>query len=160
MNNGTVTIRGNVWDVKIATSQADIEQGFSNVESTPPKTGILFNLGRPYAGSQAVINMQQMLFPLAIVFIDSNGIIVDVAYDVEPLQDYTSPSTFSYFLEINEDEISQYPLMGGPPVVRVSDTVTITGLPSPNILGGLDFGVIIEAMLVMMIMKMMTGAMK
>jgi uncharacterized membrane protein (UPF0127 family) len=147
MDNGTVTIGNKVWNVQIASSPADIQQGFSGVTGTPFQTGILFNLGLPYTG--LTINMHLMLFPLDIAFIDSNGRVVDIALGVKPLHDYVSNSTYSSFMEVNAGELAD---------LRIGDNVTTSN--SRSLTAGINFNIIIQAMLVIMIMKMMMGAVK
>jgi uncharacterized membrane protein (UPF0127 family) len=151
MDNGTVTIDSLIWNVKLATSAADITAGFSNVVSTPPQTGILFEFAQPANGF--VVNMQQMLFPIDIAFINANGIIADIARNVQPLNDYTDTVDAVSFLEVNANELAS---------VNVGDAIVVndTSIIAPSLLGGIDLGSIISIMLVMMIMKMMMGAMK
>jgi uncharacterized membrane protein (UPF0127 family) len=147
MYANTVTIGSKVWNVNIVSSQADLAQGFSNVASTPPQTGILFNLGG--AHTNITVDMQSMLFPLDIAFIDGNGKVVDIVHNLPPLQDHICLVSCNYFLEVNTTELNS---------VNVGDTVIMTGISSTAILSGINISSIIEMMLVMMIMKMMMKA--
>jgi uncharacterized membrane protein (UPF0127 family) len=138
MYANTVTIGSKVWNVNIVSSQADLAQGFSNVASTPPQTGILFNLGG--AHTNITVDMQ---------FIDGNGKVVDIVHNLPPLQDHICLVSCNYFLEVNTTELNS---------VNVGDTVIMTGISSTAILSGINISSIIEMMLVMMIMKMMMKA--
>jgi uncharacterized membrane protein (UPF0127 family) len=149
MNTGIVTIGSKTWNVNIAKTTAELAAGFSNVSSTPPQTGILFDLGGAF--TNITINMQLMLFPLDIAFIDENGKVVDIVQHLPPLQDHICLVSCNYFLEVNTGELNG---------VNIGDTVAMTGLSSTDILGGTTLNMIIEVMLVMMIMKMMMGTMK
>jgi uncharacterized membrane protein (UPF0127 family) len=149
MNTGTVTIGSKTWNVNVATTQAEIAAGFSGIPSTPVQTGILFNLGQSY--SSLTINMQLMLFPLDIAFIDSAGIIVNIARSVQPLNDFINIAPSSYFLEVNAGELID---------AHTGDAVIISDLPTVSTLGGLDISLIVEVMLIMMVMNMMMETMK
>lgn len=143
MNTGTVTIGSKTWSVNIATTTAELAAGFSNIPSTPANTGILFVLGGSV--NNLTVDMQSMLFPLDIAFIDGNGKVVDIVQNLPPLQNFTCLTPCNYFLEVNATELNG---------VNVGDAVT--GLPTT----GINISSIIEVMLVMMMMKMMIGTMK
>jgi len=85
MNNGIVTINGTAWSVKLATTANDITTGYSNTHSTPAQTGILFEFAQPANGF--TVNMQDMQFPLDIAFIGASGTVLDIARNVQPLND-------------------------------------------------------------------------
>jgi uncharacterized membrane protein (UPF0127 family) len=104
MNNGIVTINGTAWNVKLATTAGDITAGFSNAQSTPAQTGILFEFAQPANGF--VVNMQDMQFPLDIAFIGVNGTILGIARNVQPLNDVVDTVDAVSFLEVNAGELA------------------------------------------------------
>jgi uncharacterized membrane protein (UPF0127 family) len=99
----TLRIGNKVWSVHYAVDQADLLQGLSGLLSIPPYTGMLFDMGADTAGM--TVNMQSMQFSLDIAFISSTGQVVDAAHGVAPKHNYTTSSTFRYFLEVNAGEL-------------------------------------------------------
>ncbi len=162
----TITIDGKIWTATLATSMSELLAGLSGVESIPANTGMLFDFG----SDQAVINvnMDDMLFSLDIVFINSAGGVVGVLHDVAPEEIAVFNEGVGlgarYFLEVNAGEAVD---------VNVGDTVTIGAISDGNgngngdgngtTDGSLDINSLISPlitiMIVMMMMKMMTGAM-
>lgn len=98
-----ITIGDNQWTYTLATK---ISEGLSGVESLPAGQGMLFDLGFDY--SRVDINMSEMLFPLDIVFINSNLTVVGVLHDVQPSDEAYFLASNSlgarYFMEVNAGE--------------------------------------------------------
>jgi uncharacterized membrane protein (UPF0127 family) len=141
----TVTIGSKQWAVEVATTPTEITTGLSNRSSVPANTGMLFDLGSVY--TSLVINMQQMLFPLDIVFISSAGAVVGVAKNIQPQQNvqFTNDSLpgARWFLEVNGGEAAD---------VNVADSVTITGYTPST---GIDWNSILNLVIMVMMMGMM-----
>jgi len=101
-----VVIKGRKWGVAIANTYAELVSGLSGMQSLPPQTGMLFDLG--YDQKYIAINMSQMLFPLDIVFINSTQGVVGVLENVPPGQDaYLNNQALPgarCFLEVNAGE--------------------------------------------------------
>jgi len=101
-----VTISDKQWTCSVANTFTEVTTGLSGVESLDEGEGMLFDLGLDY--SQIDIDMSRMLFPLDIVFINSNQGVVGVLHDVQPgeeasLSNETLPGA-RFFLEINAGE--------------------------------------------------------
>lgn len=73
----TVTINNHTFNVQLATTLAQQEQGLSGIKSLPQNQGMLFIFNKP--GSYAFW-MKGMKFPLDIIFIN-NGKIVSITED-------------------------------------------------------------------------------
>jgi len=100
-----VTIRDKQWTCPVASTPAELTTGLSGVPSIPPYTGILFDLGTPL--TQVTIVMSQMLFPIDVVFMDSNGIVLGVFSGLYPgayTEAFQSDMGVRYFLETNVGE--------------------------------------------------------
>lgn len=111
----TVTIGedGKVWTCTVARSPQDLASGLSNIESMLPSVGILFVMPSEQIVS---VNMELMLFPLDILFIDSDLKVIEIAANVEPLSSFASSLSCKYFLEVNAGETAD---------IVVGDDVTI-----------------------------------
>ena len=148
----TVTIGGSTWTVEIASSAAELQAGLSGVASIPANTGILFDMGS--AQDIININMADMLFKLDIVFISSAGVVVGILRDVAPGDnaafDAGNGLGARYFLEVNEDEMSNVSI-GDTVVIEVTDTGTTNGV--------LDLNAIISPLITIMIIGMMMKVM-
>lgn len=122
-----VTIGENQWLCSLASTYTEITSGLSGLESLPAGQGMLFDLGFDY--SRIDINMSEMLFPLDIVFINSNLTVVGVLHDVNPGDEayFIASNTLGArcFLEVNAGEAAS---------INVGDAVSITdGLPATGI---------------------------
>lgn len=150
----TVTIDGKQWTVSVATTIAELAAGLSGVASMPAGTGILFDLGSDR--SLILVNMNQMLFPLDIVFINSTAGVVGVLHGVQPGDETTFQASTTagarYFLEVNAGEAED---------VEVGDSVDLGSAQATNQLD-LDtlMGFMITMMIVVMMMKVMTKELK
>ena len=143
----TVTIHATTWDVLVATTPAELSQGLSNQISLDPHHGILFDLG---AERIVTINMQEMLFPLDIIFIGQDLIVTEVALGVLPLNDIITTKPCRFFLEVNNFEADE---------VIAGDAVAINGYTPPqqstSTVSGMDLNQIFSLMVVFMVMGMM-----
>ncbi len=97
----TVSIRDKIWNVDVATTPWELEQGLGGLAELPAGTGMLFDLGIEQAIQVTTV---PMLFSLDIVFLSETLIITEVYRDVQPgyLMNSTSPAR--YFLEVNAGE--------------------------------------------------------
>lgn len=130
-NNMIVTIGNNQWLCSLASTYTEITAGLSGVESLPAGQGMLFVL--EYDRSRIDINMSEMLFPLDIIFINSNLTVAGVLHNVNPGDEayFLASSTLGakYFMEVNSGEAAS---------VNVGDEVVLE-----NGLGGSVIGTII-----------------
>jgi len=126
----TVSINDKQWVCSIASSPIEIIQGLGGVESIEPWTGMLFDLGVDY--SRIDINMGEMLFPLDIIFINSNLRVVGVLHDVQPNEEAYFIASNSlgarYFMEVNAGEAAS---------VEVGDVVSMQGDMQTVNIGGI-----------------------
>lgn len=128
MSTGTITIGVSQWSVTLATTAVEITQGLSGVASIPVNSGMLFDLGVNY--NRVDINMQQMLFPLDIIFMNSVGGVVGVLRGVQPLATnvYYEAGVYPgarYFLEVNSGEATNV-VVGDNVVIGVEQDAQIT----------------------------------
>lgn len=122
----TVTINSKQWSVSVANTQSELVTGLSGLASMSLNTGMLFNMGSDQ--NRIDINMQQMLFPLDIIFIGSSSGVVGVLRNVQPAEDayFQAVNTAGarYFLEVNAGEAEG---------VEVGDGVSIEGYVQPTV---------------------------
>jgi len=144
----TVTIKDKQWSVVVASALAELTAGLSGVESIPPGTGMLFDLG--YDQKFIQIDMTRMLFPLDIIFINSTQGVVGVISNVEPgmreagLHNELLPGA-RCFLEVNAGEAEG---------VEIGDNVDIQGYTQP---AAIDLGSIMEAFLASVMVSAAVG---
>lgn len=142
---GTVTIGEIVWTVDFAVTMAELTSGLSGVASIPVGTGMLFDVGSDQ--SSLSINMQDMLFGLDIVFINSGYGVVGVLHNVEPGEDAFFDAGIGlgarYFMEVNAGEAGS---------VSVGDIAAISGYTPST---GIDLGQIVQAMIAIGMMGLM-----
>jgi len=94
---------GAVISVELATTPEERAQGLMYREELAENTGMLF------IGSQEKTQsfwMKNTLVPLDIIFIDANGVVVDIKYSFEPCKvprcpTYTSKAPAKDVLEVN-----------------------------------------------------------
>jgi len=105
-----VTIKGKQWQCSVASTLAEQTTGLSGVSSIPANTGMLFDLGSlefiTVPVTSVTIDMSQMLFPIDVVFMDSNGMVLGVIYELYPgvNETFQSDMGIRYFLEMNAGE--------------------------------------------------------
>lgn len=96
-----VVIRDKEWVVSMATTPQELLVGLSGVESIPAGTGMLFDLG---AEQIITVTAENMLFPVSVIFIDSNLKVTEVALLLMPGDFGTTSLPARYFLEVNVGE--------------------------------------------------------
>jgi len=144
-----IVIGDSQWTYTLAT---EIYEGLSGVESLLASEGMLFDLGFDY--SRVDINMDEMLFPLDIIFINSNLTVVGVLHDVQPGDEayFLASSTLwaRCFLEVNAGEAAS---------VNVGDEVVLG-----NGLGGFSidiiFGCMLAAVMLVIVFRMIYKELK
>ena len=114
-----VTIDENQWNVWVASTYAELTTGLSGRASIPSGTGMLFVLGTK---RQVTVDTSQMLFPIDIIFI-SEGLVIDVASDIQPGYLVTEETLCAAFLEVNAGEATG---------VEVGDTVSTATIQQPG----------------------------
>jgi uncharacterized membrane protein (UPF0127 family) len=138
-----VVIGDNQWECSLASTPTELTQGLSGVDSLPVSQGMLFNMGVDY--SRIDINMNEMLFPLDIVFVSSSLVVVGVLHDVNPGDEayFLASETLGarYFLEVNAGEAAS---------VNVGDIVTMEVPPS-----GIDMSSVIAFSLLIVVVAAM-----
>lgn len=100
----SVIIRNKQWTCSVASTPSELTTGLSGTPEISPDTGMLFDLG--ISLTQVTISMDGMLFPLDVVFMDSNGIVLGVILGLYPemVETFQSSMGIRYFLEINAGE--------------------------------------------------------
>lgn len=76
----TIEIGDREYRVKEAKTEEERTQGLKGVEELPEDEGMLFYM--PDKKSQVVFTMENMKFPLDIIFINQDDEVFDVAYNV------------------------------------------------------------------------------
>lgn len=150
-----IVIGDNQWLCSLASTYTEIKTGLSGVESLPAGQGMLFDVG--YDRSRIDINMSEMLFPLDIVFANSNLTVVGVLHDVQPGDEAYFLASNSlgarYFMEVNAGEAAS---------INVGDVVTVTN--GTNGLVSFDMNTMLQymvfAVVLMMITRMTVKALK
>ncbi len=145
----TVTVHEIPFNVAVANSFAELTSGLSGVTSLAEGSGVLFDLGG-VQGSIA-INMGQMLFPLDIIFISEDLLVLAVENDVQPGASGVGYDGFPgarFFLEVNSGEAED---------VEVGDIVTLSGYTPANTSTSTSFDIttVFNMMILVMVMGMM-----
>ena len=123
----TVIIGDSGWTATVATTQTELQAGLSGVESIPANTGVLFDMGAEYG--TIWIDMTDMLFSVDIIFMDENGVVVEIMRNLAPPDDTAfAPGGgvgARFFIEVNAGEAVN---------VSVGDTavIHITGVDDPS----------------------------
>lgn len=76
----TIEIGDKEYKVREAKTEEERKQGLKGVESLPEDEGMLFYM--PDKKSQVVFTMEDMKFPLDIIFINQDDEVFDIAYNV------------------------------------------------------------------------------
>lgn len=76
----TIEIGDREYKVREAKTEEERKQGLKGVESLPEDEGMLFYM--PDKKSQVVFTMEDMKFPLDIIFINQDDEVFDAAYNV------------------------------------------------------------------------------
>lgn len=110
---GRLVINNNVWNVEIASNEADRVNGLSNRKTLRNKNGMLFAFDRQAAQT---FWMKDMLIPIDMIFFDSNWNIVEIDGNLQP---NSFPKVFGdkvkskFVLEVNAGEADSYGLKVG-----------------------------------------------
>jgi len=99
-----VTIRDKQWQCSVSNTPQELVTGLSGVESLPPGSGMLFDMGWDYPVID--IYTDEMLFSLDIVFINSAYGVIEVLRDVRPEDEaiFQGEPGARFFLEVNAGE--------------------------------------------------------
>ena len=142
-----ITIANTQWTCTVASTPAQLMQGLSGTESLPEAQGMLFDLGADYP--EIGINMMEMLYPLDIVFINSNLTVVGVLHDVQPNDEagFLASNTEGarYFLEVNAGEAAS---------VVAGDLASFAGYEPGQTL---DMAAMIQGLIVVAMLAAITG---
>lgn len=106
MAEATVTIGTSTWQCSLAQTPGELSQGLSGIASIPAETGMLFDLGFDY--EEISINMNDMLFNLDIIYINSQQGVVGTSLNVAPGDEEAFDAAGGlgarYFMEVNAGE--------------------------------------------------------
>jgi len=99
-----VTIGNKQWQCTVANTPQELVTGLSGVQSIPPGTGMLFDMGWDYPVID--IYTDEMLFPLDIIFINSAYGVIEVLRNVRPEDEaiFQGEPGAAFFLEVNAGE--------------------------------------------------------
>jgi uncharacterized membrane protein (UPF0127 family) len=103
--------------VRVADTEKTRELGLSNFKSLPSDQGMLFVFPHPDTYG---FWMKDMNFPIDIVWIDQNGIIIDRVINADPSsypRTFIPKATALYVLEIPANSAGQYGLIIGTSVI-------------------------------------------
>ena len=141
---GTVVIHGITWQVDVATTLAERQQGLGGLASIPPHTGMLFDMG---ATSPITVTTVPMLFNLDVLFLSATGEVVEIQDNIAPGNEVSVATPCRYFLEVNGGEAAD---------VDIGDMaeITIQEAPPPQ---QSQMSAILQAMTPIMIMGMVFG---
>ncbi|HSX17424.1 MAG TPA: DUF192 domain-containing protein [Patescibacteria group bacterium] len=109
----TLTVHATYYDLKVASTDAARSKGLGGTASLAVNQGMLFVFPNP---SQQCFWMQDMHFPLDIVWLDANKTVVHIAEQVPP-ESY--PNTFcpgqsaTYVIELNAGEVAKQTIHQG-----------------------------------------------
>lgn len=121
-----VTIKDRQWNVAVASTLDELINGLSGVAGMPAYSGMLFDLGADYQFLQ--VDMSRMLFPLDIIFINSQQGVAGVLHNVAPGEEASfeavSTPAARYFLEVNAGEAGK---------IELGDDVVIEGDVQPGL---------------------------
>ncbi|WHZ19422.1 MAG: DUF192 domain-containing protein [Rhodanobacteraceae bacterium] len=121
----SVTLRGRVFSVEIATTPAEQEHGLMDRTSMPADHGMLF----VFPDSEPrTFWMKNTLIPLDMLFFDDTYRLVTIQADAQPCQAdpcklYPSSAPARYVLELNAG-------MAAKLGARIGDMITFSGVPS------------------------------
>lgn len=151
LRQATVIIGSKQWQVSVAVTPAELQQGLSGIPSLLPGHGMLFDLGSPQ--SSVTIKMSEMLFGLGIIFISEGYKIVGLgtALAGAPDEKIDFPSGYypRFFLEINASELTD---MGQ------GDSVIISGYQPATVSSTIELAITMTIVVAMM--QIMSEVMK
>lgn len=95
-----ISIGSNLYDVKVAKTDDEKEQGLQNIKSLPESEGMLF-LFRDE--DEVSMWMENTFIPLDIIFIDSDLKVISVRKGVPESKEFMTETNVSFVLELNEN---------------------------------------------------------
>jgi uncharacterized protein len=104
----TLKIGEKVINLEVADTDRERIQGLSQRVSLPSQTGLLFIFEKPAIQS---FWMKDMLFPIDIIWINDDWVVVGVENDVKPESYpsvFSSPEPVKYVLELNSGEAEKF----------------------------------------------------
>jgi len=145
----TVTIENKTWTCVVASTASELEIGLSETPYLPVGQGMLFDLG---SSRIVTVNAYSMTYPIAIVFIDENMVIVAFTPILIPGHDTTTVVPCRYFLEVGYEDL-------GDSQPQLGEGAVITGY-TPSVSISVVISIMMTAMIIMMMMQMMMKTMK
>jgi len=119
-NIATVDIGTSTWTGPYLSTLGELSSGLAFVQGMPASTCAFFDLSTEMP---VVVTVQDMLFPIDIVFIDASFKVVQVEHNVQPQAPDIQCTGAQFFMEVNAGEAA---------AVNVGDTSTVTA----TIIGG------------------------
>ncbi|MCW6507569.1 DUF192 domain-containing protein [Lichenifustis flavocetrariae] len=103
------------FEVEVMRSRPDLEKGLMFRRQMAADHGMLFDFGQP---QDVLMWMKNTYLPLDMVFIDAQGIVINVAHDAVPMTETTIPSNGAALgvLEINAGVANKIGLKTGDTV--------------------------------------------
>lgn len=96
-----VRIAETEWLVSVASLPWELSAGLGGWSSLPAGNGTLFDLG---AERTVQVTTEPMLFPIDIIFVSEDGVVVNIVRDINPGNVVSQETPVRYFLEINASE--------------------------------------------------------
>jgi uncharacterized membrane protein (UPF0127 family) len=115
-HDATITMPRGALEVEVADTQKSRELGLSGRKSMGNDEGLLFVFDTP---GRYGFWMKDMKFPLDIVWINDNGIVVSIERDLDPStypKVFTNQSDARYVLEINQGQAEHFGMYLGSKV--------------------------------------------
>ena len=97
-----ITIQDKQWEVGIASTPWELEQGLGGLTELLSGTGMLFDTGWEQIVSVTTV---PMLFPIDIAFLSETLVITEVYRNIGPGYLVTTQSPARYFIEVNAGEL-------------------------------------------------------
>lgn len=107
MQTRQIEINDKAYDVIVASTEGEREEGLSNVAEMLDSEGCLFIFPEPIPAEEVIFTCEDMSFDLDILFLDSEGNVLDKQFGKAESQDQITPSNLapdvpiSYVLELN-----------------------------------------------------------
>lgn len=130
-----VLIKNSIFLAYVADSEAERSMGLSGKKFLPSNTSMLFEFDKP---DMHGIWMKDMLFPIDIIWLDKNKVIVNLISDAEPStypHVFYPPKSSLYVLEVRAGLIKERGLKLGDEILFGTnnlDSVSTTTSTSTN----------------------------
>ena len=95
-----INIGGNLYRVRVVTSDEDMTRGLSDTSELPRGEGMLFDFKE---SKDITMNMYDMKYPLDMIFVDSDDKVIKTV-TMEPGQNEVSVKDVRYVVEVNKGE--------------------------------------------------------